>query len=125
MKDRVPNALGSFRFEAGAKARITISNEGADGYVIVDGLQILPIQLAGEERAGKRPSGYAQIVMAESPVPPGNPMAARVALSPLPKETRPTKGGETGTRRSNEPVRLKQAARPAEVDERKLRRRRD
>ncbi|MCA9221097.1 MAG: FAD-dependent oxidoreductase, partial [Planctomycetales bacterium] len=31
MKGRVPNALGVFRFKAGAKARVTVSNEGADG----------------------------------------------------------------------------------------------
>ena len=43
-------------------------------------------------------------------------MAARVALSPLAKETRPTKGGDTGTKRSDEPVRLKPAATPGEVD---------
>ncbi len=116
MNDRVPNTLGIFRFEANAKARVTISNEGADGYVIVDGLQILPIDLAREERTGKRPSGYAEIEMSKKPVPLGNPMAARVALSPLAKETRPTKGGDTGTKRSDEPIRLKQAATPAEVD---------
>ena len=53
MKDRVPNALGIFRLEAGAKARVTVSNEGADGYVVVDGLQILPIEVAREEREGQ------------------------------------------------------------------------
>jgi len=69
MKDRVPNALGVFRFEAGAKARITVSNEGADGYVVVDGLQILPVETAREERAGKRPSGYPEFETAAKPVP--------------------------------------------------------
>lgn len=116
MVDRVPNALGVFRFEAGETARVVISNEGADGYVVVDGLQILPVELAREERAGKRPSGYAEIAMAERPVPPVNVAATRVALSPLAKEMQPTKGGETGTKRSNEPVQLKQAAKPGEVD---------
>ena len=85
MKDRVPNALGIFRFEAGAKARVTVSNEGADGYVIVDGLQILPSRLAREERAGKRPSGYAAIEMVEqapAPVPAIN--APRKPLKPDP-----------------------------------------
>ena len=116
MKGRVPNALGVFRFKAGAKARVTVSNEGVDGYVVVDGLQILPIALAREEREDKRPSGYAEIEMAAKPVPPDNAMAARVALSPLAKETRSTKGGDTGTKRSDEPVRLKPAATPGEVD---------
>ena len=61
IKDGVPNALGVFRFEAGAKVRVTVSNEGADSYVIVDGLQILPVEIAREERSGKRPSGYAKV----------------------------------------------------------------
>ena len=58
IKDGVPNALGVFRIEAGAKVRVTVSNEGADSYVIVDGLQILPVEIAREERAGKRASGF-------------------------------------------------------------------
>jgi len=41
--NRIPKALGKFRFEAGANARITVANAGADGYVVVDGLQILPV----------------------------------------------------------------------------------
>jgi hypothetical protein len=94
----VPNAIGVFPFEAGAKVRVTVSNEGADGYVVVDGLQILPIELAREERAGKRPSGYAENKMAEKSVPAGNPLAARGALPPLAKQTPPTKDGETGGR---------------------------
>ena len=70
IKDGVPNALGIFRFEAGAKVRVTVSNEGADSYVIVDGLQILPVEIAREERSGKRPSGYAKIkTAATSPTP--------------------------------------------------------
>ena len=84
--------------------------------MVVDGLQILPIALAREEREDKRPSGYAEIEMAAKPVPPDNAMAARVALSPLAKETRPTQGGDAGTKRSDEPVRLKPAATPGEVD---------
>ena len=75
MKDRVPNALGIFRLEAGAKARVTVSNEGADGYVVVDGLQILSIEVAREERAGKRPSGYVAIAMVEKPMPLGRSAA--------------------------------------------------
>jgi len=114
--NRVPVALGTFRFDAGAKARVTVSNEGADGYVVVDGLQVLPVETAREERAGKRPSGYPDIEMAAQPVAPGNTLAARVALSPLAKKTQPTKGGETGTRRSDESVQLKKAATSEEID---------
>lgn len=67
MKSRVPNALGVFEFISGEKVRVTISNEGTDGFVSVDGLQILPIEKARDERAGKRPSGYAEFSVA----PPG------------------------------------------------------
>ena len=85
MKDRVPNALGIFRFEAGATAGVTVSNEGADGYVIVDALQILPAELAREERAGKRPSGYAAIEMVKrvAPAPVANPPVVNVPRKPL------------------------------------------
>jgi N-acetylneuraminic acid mutarotase/flavin-dependent dehydrogenase len=65
----VPVALGTFRFEAGARARVTVSNEGADGYVVVDGLQFLPVEMAREERAGKRPSGYAKRAPENNPPP--------------------------------------------------------
>ena len=82
MKDRVPNALGVFRFEAGAKARVTVSNEGADGYVVVDGLQILPIETSREQRAGKRASGYPEIVMVPKPVP-ATPRRVTLKVQPV------------------------------------------
>lgn len=34
--------LGTFRFEAGANAVVMISNEGADGHVMVDAVQVVP-----------------------------------------------------------------------------------
>ncbi len=67
--NRVPAALGTFRFEADTKARVTVSNEGADGYVVVDGLQFLPVEMARDERAGKRPSGYAERAPVNIPPP--------------------------------------------------------
>ena len=36
--------LGVFRFEAGKQGSVTISNEGADGHVIVDTVQWLPVK---------------------------------------------------------------------------------
>jgi hypothetical protein len=42
------HSAGLFRFHAGKKATITISNHGADGYVVVDGIQLLP--------SGERPT---------------------------------------------------------------------
>ena len=37
-------SLGKFRFEAGQQARVEITNEGTDGYVIVDAVQWLPVE---------------------------------------------------------------------------------
>ena len=34
-------SLGVFRFEAGGKARVVVTNDGADGIVVVDGLQLV------------------------------------------------------------------------------------
>ncbi|MDF1753843.1 MAG: FAD-dependent oxidoreductase [Verrucomicrobiales bacterium] len=56
--DGIPKALGTFRFEARSKIEITVSNADADGVVSVDGLQILPVKIAEEERSGKRSSGF-------------------------------------------------------------------
>lgn len=55
----VPRALGVFRFEAGGRASLEITNTGADGYVVVDGVQFVPVALAKSERDGKVPSGFA------------------------------------------------------------------
>ncbi len=115
LKNRVPNALGVFRFTAGSIATVVVSNDGADGYVVVDGLQILPIEIARQERAGKRESEYPDIVMSAHLVSPSDLHAARVAVSPLAKKALPTKGGDTGTRRSNEPVLLAKPATASDV----------
>lgn len=113
--DRVPRALGVFRFAAGTKGRVVVSNKDADGYVVVDGVQFVPVDIAREERAGKRDSGFADI---KRPVDPArasvqrNEMAAAVAVSPLAPKTAPLKVAE----RSDEPVRLATSASPAAVD---------
>jgi hypothetical protein len=41
--DKTFQTLGSFRFEAGRDVAVTISNEGTDGHVIVDAVQLLPV----------------------------------------------------------------------------------
>ena len=56
--DGVPRALGVFRFDAGKSSRVIISNTGSDGFVVVDGLQLVPVEIATQERAGERPSGF-------------------------------------------------------------------
>ena len=42
--DRTWQSLGTYRFEAGTAGSITISNEGTDGHVIVDAVQLLPVE---------------------------------------------------------------------------------
>jgi hypothetical protein len=37
-------SLGTFDFAAGAVAKVAVSNAGADGYVVVDAVQFLPVQ---------------------------------------------------------------------------------
>ena len=89
--DRVPRSLGVFRFDAGKTGRIVISNEDANGYVVIDGLQLVPVEIAKLERSGKRPSGFADISMFDTPPPAPtaatNPQAAAVAFSPLAPKT--------------------------------------
>ncbi|MEX2581065.1 MAG: FAD-dependent oxidoreductase [Verrucomicrobiales bacterium] len=41
--DGAPRSLGVFRFEEGRVAEVTLSNADADGYVSVDGLQLVPV----------------------------------------------------------------------------------
>ncbi len=56
--DGVPVALGRFPFAPQTAGTITISNTQANGYVVVDGLQVVPVSVADEERAGERQSGF-------------------------------------------------------------------
>jgi hypothetical protein len=37
-------SLGTFDFAAGAGAKVEVSNAGADGYVVVDAVQFLPVR---------------------------------------------------------------------------------
>ncbi|MFH1300776.1 MAG: FAD-dependent oxidoreductase [Planctomycetota bacterium] len=114
---QIPVSLGVFRFESGKPASVTISNTDADGYVVVDGLQLLPKKLADEERAGTRKSGYPQITMAAKPKfrQPGKTQATKVAVSPLADKTEPRTPGDS-TRHSTEPVQLANATEPTDVD---------
>ncbi len=113
--DRVPRALGLFRFGAGTTGHVVVSNKDANGYVVVDGVQFVRVEVAGEERAGKRDSGFADI---KRPVDTAresarqNEMAAAVAVSPLAPKTARAKVAE----RSEEPVQLAASAPPAAVD---------
>ncbi len=41
--EKLLHPLGTFSFEKGKTASVTVSNEGADGYVIIDAVQWLPV----------------------------------------------------------------------------------
>jgi hypothetical protein len=56
--DGIPRALGVFRFAKGKSARITINTAGSNGYVTVDGLQILPESEAQTERNTNAAAGF-------------------------------------------------------------------
>jgi hypothetical protein len=46
----VPRSLGIFQFNEGKEGAITVSAEGADGFVLIDGAQFVPIEAAQKER---------------------------------------------------------------------------
>lgn len=58
LENGVPRALGVYRLPEDATVRVSVSNEGANGYVSVDGLQLVPVEVARRERAGKSDSRY-------------------------------------------------------------------
>jgi hypothetical protein len=114
----VPRALGVFAFEAGKAGSVTISNTGADGFVIVDGLQVVPVADAETERAAHVGAGFT--AAAQSSDDPSDDKAsasrrqsaAAVAVSPLAAKTAPGHAPVV----SNEPVQLARDAKPQEVD---------
>jgi FAD-dependent oxidoreductase family protein len=124
--DGVPRGLGVFKFAAGAEMSVTVSNKGANGFVVVDGVQIVPAEIAKAERAGERDAGFAR--SATVPVAkdgsrrrrPGDDdsqaesLRHMVAFSPLAKKTdERTAPAKT---ESAEPVQLAKDAKPQDVD---------
>jgi hypothetical protein len=113
LQNGVPRALGVFRFEAGSKASLEITNKDTDGYVVVDGVQFVPVALAKSERDGKASSGFTSSTPTEkkSHVPASTRskevesspehtaararLAATAALSPLAEKTAERKTGIT------------------------------
>ncbi len=80
LEDGIPHALGVFAFEKGASAAIKISNSEADGYVVVDGLQLLPEAEATAERNTRTDSGFpVQVKTADVSVKIPPPMLLKSA----------------------------------------------
>jgi flavin-dependent dehydrogenase len=57
LRDNVPNSLGVFHFAKGTAGTITIHNRDADGFVVVDGLQLVPESEAKTERETRQSAG--------------------------------------------------------------------
>ena len=124
----VPRALGVFKFAAGTGGSVTISNAGADGFVVVDAVQFVPVEIAREEREGKRSAGFPRTtaktdaqradkteVLEKEIVRPG--WIAATALSPLAKG-RAKSDAETNRtpKPDTENVQLAKDAKPGDVD---------
>ncbi len=108
----VPRSVGRFRFEAGKTANVTLSNEGADGFVVVDAVQLVPVALADDERNGIRESGFkSDVGTARNEDTNMDVRATAVAVMPLTKIV----PGKDIAPPSKEPVMLtKDIGKPAE-----------
>ena len=68
LEDGVPRSQGVFKFTKGKTGSIEISNTGADGFVVVDGLQLVPEETAKTERATQSGAGFP-VKTSAAPVP--------------------------------------------------------
>ena len=83
LEDGIPHSLGVFAFKEGKSGSIEISNAGADGYVAVDGLQIVPEAEAIAERNTRADAGFPVKTSAEAkPVVIPPPMLLKSAANP-------------------------------------------
>lgn len=117
LENNVPRALGRFRFEPGREASVTLSNAEADGFVVVDAGQFVPVAIADDERNGVRASGFtakraSSTSVAKADTDKLNPMAVAAAVSPLTKEV----PGKPTAAPSSEPVHLAKNAQAPDVN---------
>lgn len=112
LENSVPRAVGRFAFEKGKKGFVELRNEGADGFVVVDAVQFVPVASADDERHGIRESGFKVTKKAEAAAEePASPLAKAVAVMPL---TKIAPGNDIAPP-SQEPVMLaKDIGKPAE-----------
>ena len=83
LEDGIPRSLGVFAFAKGKTGTIEISNAGADGYVVVDGLQLVPEAEAIAERNTRADSGFPMKTSeAAVPVKIPPPMLLKSATKP-------------------------------------------
>lgn len=83
LEDGIPRSLGVFAFAKGKSGSIEISNASADGYVVVDGLQIVPEAEAIAERNTRSDAGFPATKASEAtPVKIPPPMLLKSAAKP-------------------------------------------
>jgi NADPH-dependent 2,4-dienoyl-CoA reductase/sulfur reductase-like enzyme len=83
MDQGIPRALGVFNF-AKAKTTITLSNPDANGFVSLDGLQLVPEELAKTERATRADAGFP-VKTSAAPVPVKIPPPMRLQSAAQPQ----------------------------------------
>jgi 2-polyprenyl-6-methoxyphenol hydroxylase-like FAD-dependent oxidoreductase len=83
----LPKSLGDFHFTAGPGTLVTVSNKDANGFVVVDGLQILPAETAKWQRLD---AVFTAGISNEGKKSAPTQTAKAVAVSPLAAETQPT-----------------------------------
>ncbi len=82
LEDGIPRALGVFAFAAGKSGSVEICNADADGHVVVDGLQLVPEEVAKAERATRTASGVPVKAAPAAPVKVPPPMLLPSAAQP-------------------------------------------
>lgn len=83
LEDGIPRSLGVYTFAKGKTGTIEISNAGADGFVVVDGLQLVPEAEAIAERNTRADSGFpmkTSEAVVPAKIPP--PMLLKSAAKP-------------------------------------------
>ncbi len=82
LENGIPRSLGVYQFSAGTAGYIEVSNPKADGFVVVDGLQLVPEAIAQVERNTQSASGFTGKTekAASIKIPP--PMLLASAASP-------------------------------------------
>lgn len=99
LEEGIPQALGVFAFAKGKAGSVEISNADADGYVVVDGLQVVPEAEAAAERNTRADAGFPMQGKAAPPTP-----AKPAGTPPVTPVEIPA------------PMLLKSAAKPEDVD---------
>lgn len=83
LEDDIPRSLGVFAFAKGKSGSIEVSNTGADGFVVVDGLQLVPEAEATAERNTRADAGFpVKTSAAPVPVKIPPPMLLKSAAKP-------------------------------------------